>query len=180
MIRLIILDIDGIMTDGRKYYDSSGLCFAKTFCDKDWTTIKRFRAIGIPVVFLTGDPNINEKLANNRNLHVIVNRKDGVHTDKSDYLEDICEQYGCTPDQVCYLGDDLFDIGIMKMVKYSFCVQDSPKIVQEYASRIVPSRGGDNAVMKLFEILEYEKKIPRVGYSELMPKIYDLDKKEVF
>lgn len=180
MIKLVILDIDGIMTDGKKYYDSSGLCFAKTFCDKDWTTIKRFRAIGIPVVFLTGDPNINEKLANNRNLHVIVNRKDGVHADKSEYLESLCEQYSCSPDEVCYFGDDLFDIGIMKMVRYSFCVEDSPKIVKEYASRVVPSHGGDNAVMKMFEILEEEQKIPRVGYSELMPKIYDLDKKEVF
>ena len=41
MIELVILDIDGVMTDGRKYYGVDGIPFAKTYCDKDFTGIKR-------------------------------------------------------------------------------------------------------------------------------------------
>ena len=67
MIKLVILDVDGVMTDGKKYYDRDGNVVMKNFCDKDWTAVKRFRAIGIPVVFLTGDP-FNAKILSNRNL----------------------------------------------------------------------------------------------------------------
>ena len=45
MIKLVILDVDGVMTDGKKYYDRDGKVVIKNFCDKDWTAIKRFRAL---------------------------------------------------------------------------------------------------------------------------------------
>jgi 3-deoxy-D-manno-octulosonate 8-phosphate phosphatase KdsC-like HAD superfamily phosphatase len=44
MIKLIILDVDGIMTDGKKYYGQDGSVYLKSFCDKDWTSIKRFKS----------------------------------------------------------------------------------------------------------------------------------------
>ena len=66
MIKLLILDVDGVLTDGKKYYDSKGKVVMKTFCDKDWTAIKRFKALGVQVVFLTGDP-FNTKIASQRN-----------------------------------------------------------------------------------------------------------------
>ena len=61
MIKLLIIDVDGIMTTGIKYYNREGEVKLKTFCDKDWTSIKRFRAAGINVVFLTGD-GYNKKI----------------------------------------------------------------------------------------------------------------------
>ena len=60
-IKLIVLDVDGVMTDGKKYYTREGKVVMKQFCDKDWTAIKRFRALGVNVVFLTGDP-FNESI----------------------------------------------------------------------------------------------------------------------
>ena len=66
MIKLVILDVDGVLTDGKKYYNRDGDVLMKTFCDKDWTAIKRFKALGIKVLFLSGDP-FNEKIAKNRN-----------------------------------------------------------------------------------------------------------------
>ena len=112
MIKLVILDVDGVMTDGVKYYDREGTVKLKTFCDKDWTAIKRFRAIGVDVVFLTGDP-YNVSILENRNLHVIANRGSGFHSDKKNYLDEILEQYNCSVKETAYVGDDLFDIGIM-------------------------------------------------------------------
>ena len=53
MIKLVILDVDAVMTDGKKYYDRDGKFVIKNFCDKDWNSIKRFRALGIPVLFIT-------------------------------------------------------------------------------------------------------------------------------
>lgn len=177
-IKLLILDIDGILTDGKKYYDSTGLSIYKTFCDKDWTSIKRFRAIGVDVLFLTGDP-FNEQIAIRRKVPVIVNRKDGIHIDKGDYLSEICDKYNVNTNEVAYFGDDLFDIGIMKKVKYPFCPNDSPKMVID-SSMMVNVAGGENAIQALYELCENIGIIQKYPYEDIIDKIYELDKKEEF
>jgi|TARA_A200000159_G_scaffold163823_1_gene191389 3-deoxy-D-manno-octulosonate 8-phosphate phosphatase (KDO 8-P phosphatase) len=178
MIKLLILDVDGIMTDGVKYYDKEGVVKLKTFCDKDWTAIKRFRAIGIDVVFLTGDP-YNVSILENRNLHVIANRGSGFHSDKKNYLDAILDEYKCTAKETAYVGDDLFDLGIMKRVKYSYCCRDSPRCVRDTAN-ILSTEGGKNAIMHLYDTLELKGLIPFVPYDEVIDKIYELDLKEKF
>ena len=178
MIKLIILDVDGVMTDGVKYYDKEGVVKLKTFCDKDWTAIKRFRAIGVNVVFLTGDP-YNISILENRNLHAIANRGTGFHSDKKNYLNDILKEYNCTEKDTAYIGDDLFDIGIMKGVKYPICMLDSPRIVKQMA-RVLPVNGGENVVMTLFDILEIDGLLPCLSYDKVIDKIYELDLKEKF
>ena len=178
MIKLVILDVDGVMTDGTKYYDREGTVKLKTFCDKDWTAIKRFRAIGVDVVFLTGDP-YNVSILENRNLHVIANRGSGYHSDKSNYLKQILEEYNCTAKETAYLGDDLFDIGIMRAVGHPYCLLDSPRIVRQTAN-VLDCSGGENAIMQFFDYLEIEGLIPIVTYSEVISKIYELDLKEKF
>lgn len=178
MIKLVLLDVDGVMTDGTKYYDREGNVVSKIFCDKDWTAIKRFRAIGIPVVFITGDP-YNEKILKNRNLPVVVNRGSGFHNEKVNYLSDILKEYNCTAKETAYLGDDLFDVGIMRAVGHPYCLLDSPRIVRQTA-RILHSNGGENAIMQLFDHLEIEGLIPIVSYSDVISKIYELDLKEKF
>ena len=178
MIRLLIIDVDGIMTDGIKYYDRDGNVKLKTFCDKDWTAIKRFRAIGINVVFLTGD-GYNVSILENRNLHVVTNRGKGFHSDKANYLSEILEEYECSEEETCFIGDDLFDIGIMRKVAYPICVKNSPQIVKDNA-HLIEKKGGDNVLMHLFELLEKKDLIPKVSYEDVMDKIYELDLKEKF
>ena len=126
MIKLLIIDVDGIMTTGMKYYNREGEVKLKTFCDKDWTSIKRFRAAGVHVVFLTGD-GYNKKILENRNLHVIVNRGCGFHSDKANYLDEILEEYECTAEDTGFIGDDLFDIGIMRNIFIQKLVEKASK-----------------------------------------------------
>ena len=178
MIKLIILDVDGVLTDGTKYYDRDGKVVLKLFCDKDWTAIKRFRAIGIPVVFITGDP-YNEIILKNRNLPVVVNRGEGFHKDKVNYLTEVLDDYNCLAEEVLYLGDDLFDVNIMKSVGHPYCLLDSPIIVKQNANTLY-CKAGENVVMQLFDKLEIDGLIPVVPYDEVMTKIYELDLKEKF
>ena len=178
MIKLIILDVDGVLTDGTKYYDRDGKVVLKLFCDKDWTTIKRFRAIGIPVVFITGDP-YNEIILKNRNLPVVVNRGEGFHKDKVNYLTEVLDDYNCLAEEVLYLGDDLFDVNIMKSVGHPYCLLDSPIIVKQNANTLY-CKAGENVIMQLFDKLEIDELIPVVPYDEVMTKIYELDLKEKF
>jgi 3-deoxy-D-manno-octulosonate 8-phosphate phosphatase (KDO 8-P phosphatase) len=111
-IDLIILDIDGIMTDGKKTYDLAGNVISKTYCDKDFTAIKRMRAAGLKVCFLSGDNRINQLMAANRNIDFYYAR--GV--DKVSFVDSFEKKYNTTRERMLYLGDDLFDMNIMKEV----------------------------------------------------------------
>ena len=178
MIKLVVLDVDGVLTDGKKYYNREGDVVMKTFCDKDWTAIKRLRAMNIDVVFLTGDP-FNESIARNRNIPCIVNRRDGKHTDKSYYIEDIAKKYNVGLDEIVYAGDDIFDIEIMKKLKHAYCPMNSELTVQSYADPI-DANSGENFVMTLLDQLQEEKLIPTPNFEEHLQKVYELDEQEKF
>lgn len=179
MIKLIILDVDGVMTDGRKYYDREGNVRMKTFCDKDWTAIKRFRALGIKVIFLTGD-SFNVAIAENRNIDVYVNRDSGgKHTDKVEFLADICEEYEVKPNEIVYVGDDIFDIQIMKAVGFKYCPKDSPAEVRKIAD-VLKNLGGHNVVAELFDVLNLESRLEDYEFDEHLQKVYELDSQEKF
>ena len=144
-IKLIILDIDGVLTDGKKYYDKNGEVQLKTFCDKDWTVLKIFKALNIDLVCITGDP-FNKFIEEKRNIDVIVNRFQNKHLDKSIYLEELLNKYKIDSEQVCFVGDDIFDIGLMKKVKYSFCPNDSPNLVKDECI-VLKNNGGENLMI---------------------------------
>lgn len=178
MIKLIILDVDGVLTDGKKYYDKEGTVRMKTFCDKDWTAIKRFRALGIQVIFLTGDP-FNVTIANNRNIDVIVNRQNGTHTDKADYLDEICSEYNVKPEEIVFVGDDIFDIKLMQKVGHGYSPWDAPEVVRDHSKSLMED-GGQNVVMALFDILNGDGLLPKFDFDEHLQKVYELDLKEKF
>ena len=161
MFKLIILDVDGVMTDGRKYYDREGTVRYKTFCDKDWTAIKRFRALGLEVIFLTGDP-FNVAIGENRKIDVIVNRFSGEHRDKSDYLTKICEDYGVQPHEIVFIGDDIFEI------------QEDKGVVNDDA------KAGENLIAKMYDHLEAKELISTGNFADHLDKVYELDLREKF
>ncbi len=73
MIKLLILDVDGVLTDGNKIYDINHTTVYKKFNDRDFTAIKRFKAGGINVIFVSGD-NFNEGMAKKRNIDFYCSR----------------------------------------------------------------------------------------------------------
>ncbi len=173
-VKLAILDIDGIMTDGRKYYGLDGIPFAKTYCDKDFTAIKRLRGAGVQVCFLSGDERVNKAMAENRNIDFYSARG----KDKADFVVDFERIYKVNKSEMLYIGDDLFDLSIMKLVGHAFCPQDSPDIIKHFCpiQNIIPRNGGNNVIAKLVDILLERKQIKDCTMAE----IEALDKKEKF
>jgi len=151
-IKLVILDIDGVMTDGTKLYNSEGVCFAKRFNDKDFTAIKRIVAAGVPVVFLSGDKNINMKMAMNRNIPFF-NALTSKGLDKTGYVEVLEKLYEIKREDMCYVGDDLFDIPIMKMVGFPCCPSDAISDVMAESHIVLGAKGGEGVVTRLFDYL---------------------------
>ena len=175
MIDLIVLDIDGVLTDGKKYYDATGIPFAKTYCDKDFTAIKRFRGSGVQVCFLSGDKNINEQMASNRKIPFYYSRG----KDKADFLEELSSRFSTSPEKMVYVGDDLFDLSIMKKVGYAFCPSDACRDLLHFCTskgNTLMSKGGENVIEELFNDLLDRDLIKDCTIED----IENLDKLEVF
>ena len=82
MIELLILDVDGVLTDGTKVYDIDHNVLSKRYMCKDFTAIKRFIAAGVKVVMLSGD-NFNKQMAEKRNIPFYCSRGSDLSLDKS-------------------------------------------------------------------------------------------------
>tara|TARA_R100001463_G_scaffold24631_2_gene58650 strand:+ start:6007 stop:6525 length:519 start_codon:yes stop_codon:yes gene_type:complete len=172
MLKLLILDVDGVLTDGTKIYSEDGLGRMKSFCDKDFTAIKRIKASGVKVCFLSGDENVNKAIANNRNIDFHFARG----KNKKDFLEKFCMIYDCVADNICFVGDDLFDVDLLKSVKYSFCPIDSCEEVKESCIHVLSSKGGHNLIMELHDYLLSNHLIKKADLQSVM----DLDAAERF
>lgn len=151
---LLIIDIDGVMTNGTKMYDVNGKVFGKTYCDLDFTAIKRFKAAGIQVCFLSGDKNVNQSMAESRKIDFFHNTP-GV--DKADMLDSIKKHYFAT--KVAYVGDDYYDIAIMNSVDLSFCPQNCFTPVKQ-AATVINVEAGKGVIAGLYDM--FENDIPYV------------------
>jgi len=173
-IELLILDIDGVLTDGKKYYGIDGLPFAKTYCDKDFTAIKRVRGAGVPVCFLSGDERINKKMAENRNIDFYSARG----KDKAGFLPELSEKYGVPIEKMLYVGDDLFDLSIMKAVGHAFCPKDAALMIRDFCGpdNILTRSAGENVIAELVDVLISKNMIQDCT----MEDIENLDKNEKF
>lgn len=149
---LLILDIDGVLTDGKKYYDATGRAVLKTYCDRDFTAIKKFKAAGWKVVFLSGDPNINEAMARNRNIPFYCNRVDGQMINKVNFLTKIKTDQGINCDNIAYVGDDVFDIDLLKAVKWPMCPANADVGVKK-VSCVLYSKSGDSVVAEVYDTM---------------------------
>lgn len=179
-IKLLILDIDGILTDGTKVYNQEGMPFAKRYNDKDFTAIKRFRASGIQVCFLSGDDNVNKAMADKRNIDFFSAR--GI--DKAEFIPQFVEKYKCSIDEMAYIGDDYFDLSIMEIVRFPFCPTEAPHDLIELCggtfyndtfNGIMKRSGADGMVAELYDMF-----IHVGGKKATHDEIMELDRKEQF
>lgn len=174
MLKVFLFDIDGVLTNGRKLYDQSGFCVGKEFCDKDFTVLKRLKARGVECIAITGDP-WNEEIMLNRRIKCINSR----NKNKEDFLPIICKDYSVTPSEIAYIGDDLFDVGLLKAVGYAYCPKDAV-IECAVCSYQLSSCGGENVLSELIEDFRDQEIIPCLSFKEEYQKILDLDKLERF
>ena len=147
--KLIVLDVDGVLTDGTKCYDRDGKVISKTFYDKDWTAIKRFQAAGLQVVLLSSDTICNQGIAANRQLDFI-SVPAGV--DKISSLRRLCDEYAVDPKEIVYVGDDYYDLMLLESVGYPYCPNDSISDVKAVA-KMLPEMGGFGVIQALYEDL---------------------------
>ena len=152
MIKLLILDVDGCMTDGSLIYDEHGN-ESKVFNVKDGLGISTWLKIGGEVAIITGrESKIVQRRA--RELGVI-HIYQGVKN-KKEVLENMLNVLGITTDEVAVIGDDLNDLGMIKLVNRSFTPADGMDIVKKEVDTILSKKGGQGAIREMIDIIVKE------------------------
>ena len=151
-IELLILDIDGVLTDGTKVYTQDHQPVYKRFRCKDFTAIKRFIAAGVKVIMLSGD-NWNSEMARQRNIPFYCTRGSDLGLDKSVYLAHLEATYKVKKENMAFVGDDYFDLSMFKTLFWTFAPSDAPRIIRQNCLYLLKSKGGQGVVQELYDFL---------------------------
>jgi len=153
MNKLLILDIDGVMTDGTKVYDREGNVVHKRFADQDYTAIRLFRARGWDVCFLSSD-DFNRDMASRRGIDFWHSRLPDGTINKVGMLPDLSKHYDVEIEEMVYVGDDIFDAPVMFAIKDGggkcYCPKGSAPFVARHFDMICRT-GGTGVVMALYD-----------------------------
>lgn len=149
MIKLIVLDVDGCLTDCKMIYSPDGLVL-KNFNAKDGLGIRSWQHLGRKVAIISGGKaKAIENRANDLGIEYIYMRE----WDKLERLQDIIKQEGIALENVAVIGDDMNDYKMMKQVGLSFAPSDAVKFIQDHVDVVVNSKGGDGAVRDMIDYI---------------------------
>jgi 3-deoxy-D-manno-octulosonate 8-phosphate phosphatase (KDO 8-P phosphatase) len=148
-IKLLLLDVDGVLTDGRIIYDSRGHDM-KFFDVHDGMGVHVLRKMGIKTILITAkrsraikprakDMGVEEVLEN--------------ISPKTKALDKILKRYKIGVDEICFVGDDLVDLGLMKRVGFPVAVFNAAAEIKQAASYITLREGGRGAVREVAELI---------------------------
>lgn len=147
MIKLLVIDVDGTMTDAGIYYDENGNELKK-FCTKDAAGFFASHAVGIKVMVLTG----RECAATTKRMCEL--KVDYLHQnvkDKVSFLKDFMKTNNLTKDDVGYIGDDLNDLAPMMLCGFIGCPADACQEILSVADIVGTCKGGNGAVRDVIE-----------------------------
>jgi len=144
---VVVLDVDGVLTDGGLWYGSDGELI-KRFDVRDGLGIRLLQQVGVEVAFLSGGSGgATEVRAQQLGVnHCLVGVKD-----KPAVLADLCRQLGVSSSDVLFVGDDLNDLAVQGCVWALIATADASRSLRERADAVLLSRGGHGAVRELSE-----------------------------
>jgi len=138
-VKLVITDVDGVLTDGGLYYTSEGLTMKK-FNVKDGMGMKLLRENGIKNAIITTDTS---DLVQLRAERIKVDYLFMGIWDKENKMKEICKLENIEPNNVAFIGDDVNDIGIIKEVGISACPSDAVDDIKDIVNLVLQKGGGE-------------------------------------
>jgi len=149
MIKLIVLDVDGCLSDGKLIYANDGI-ESKSFNVKDGLGITTWLKIGFDVAIITGRKSlIVEKRANELGIkHLFQGIKN-----KKNILDSLLKSLNLSYSEVAAIGDDLNDYNMLSLVGNSFTPANGVDEIKDIVDTILSHNGGDGAVREMIDIL---------------------------
>ena len=147
--KLVITDIDGVWTDGGMYYTAEGDVM-KRFSVKDGWGVIFLRELDIPVAIMTGE-----------NTQIVQKRADKLKIDycylgvkdKVAQAKELCRELGISLGEVAFIGDDLNDLPLLRLVGYSASPSNTPEYVKREVKYVTVAHGGYGAFREFVEKL---------------------------
>lgn len=148
-MKLLILDVDGVLTDGHIVYDSDGREL-KFFDAQDGVGILMLLDVGIKTIWVTIKPS--KAIARRAQELKIVKCYEGVRP-KTKILEEVLKEHTVTLEEICYVGDDLIDLGMMKAVGFPVAVANASQEIKDVAVYVTEKTGGRGAVREITDLI---------------------------
>lgn len=148
-VKLLLLDVDGVLTDGRIFYlDKQG--FTRFYNVYDGYGIKLIQKAGIPVGIMSGgkSKDLKERIKWLGIKHAMIGSED-----KLDSLEKLVKKTKIPYENICFVADDLFDLPALQKVGLAITVPDAMDEVKEMADYITVKKGGHGAVREVIEAI---------------------------
>ncbi len=148
-VKMLLLDVDGVLTDGRIIYDSRGRD-SKFFDVHDGMGVYLMKKAGIPVILITAK---SSRAIRPRARDMQVEAVFADVSPKSLVLDTIVEKYGVGKEEICFIGDDLVDLCLMRRVGFPVAVANACAEIKAAAVYITVKAGGRGAVREVIEII---------------------------
>ena len=163
MIKLLVFDVDGCLTDGSIIYGSNKDEY-KAFNVKDGLAIASWSRLGLKTAIVTGrNSKVVERRAKELNITYLYQ---GIK-DKKTLLESILKEENLMWDNVAAIGDDLNDIGMLQSVGWSFTPNDGVKQIKTCVKTVLKTNGGRGAVREMIDMI-----VEKEGLEEEFLKLW--------
>lgn len=149
MIKLLICDVDGVLSDGKIYMGNQGEEL-KTFHTKDGFGIKALLHEEINIAVITGRQS---KIVSDRMSALGVTHVYQGQGDKLPAFYTLMQKLNLTADQIAYIGDDVIDIPVMQQAGFSVAVADAHPLVKRAADYVTVTKGGEGAVRECCDLI---------------------------
>lgn len=150
-IKLLIMDIDGVLTNGSLYFDNNGEEI-KAFNSRDGHGMHMLDQGDIKAALITGRKS-NLVVHRARNLNIPQELVYQGYRNKLPAFEEIVEKTGISPQHIAYIGDDVIDLPIMKRVALGIAVQDAHPFVRKHADYVTEKPGGTGVAREVIELI---------------------------
>lgn len=148
-VRLVIFDVDGVLTDGRLYFTPDGQEL-KGFHARDGHGIKLLRSTGVETAVISGrsSPAVSLRMESLGVTHVYQGRQD-----KRGAFEDLLARLNLSPAEVAHVGDDLLDLPLLRRAGLAVAVADAHPSIRAYAHWITALPGGAGAAREVCDLV---------------------------
>ncbi len=154
-VRCILFDVDGVLTDGKIHLGTGGAEW-KAFDLRDGSGIKLAQSAGLRVGFVSGRPS---EATTRRARELAVDWLFQGARDKGECVLELRRRAGLSPEQVCFVGDDLLDIPALRQVGFPVAVADAAPEVKAEASYVTKRTGGNGAAREVVELIVRSQKL---------------------
>jgi 3-deoxy-D-manno-octulosonate 8-phosphate phosphatase (KDO 8-P phosphatase) len=148
-IKLLLFDVDGVLTDGRLYLDNRGEEY-KAFSSRDGHGLKMLQRNGVEVGIITGRTS---EIVGHRTKELGIRHVRQGCADKLPVYEEMVRELGLSHEQVGFVGDDVVDLPIMLRVGLALCPRDAHFLVQRHSHWVTPNEGGRGCARDACELL---------------------------